>query len=179
MKVAYWDTELGHQPPAALGQIQGTPTIRAFKPNPAKGNKKTALDYNSAREAKDMLAFAVSNMPSLVERVDGVPALDALIRRAKEVGAAVALVFSKSGGTSSSLKTLSVEMRGKVVVGELKQSKANAAAAARYGVTKWPSVVGLVDGESVPFEKEPTYNRLSAFFGKLARQKRQRQKEEL
>lgn len=48
--IAYWDTEGGSRPPRLLGEYQGTPTIRLFKPkkkqrNPKTHSEKLVLDY--------------------------------------------------------------------------------------------------------------------------------------
>lgn len=40
VNVAYWDTEQGANPPAIIGQIKGTPTIKYIKPS--KKNKKNS-----------------------------------------------------------------------------------------------------------------------------------------
>ena len=94
MKVAYWDTEQGAQTPALLGQIKGTPTIKAFLPDRKSAkNTKRALDYDQAREAKDLVRFAVNNMPNYVERLDGEEALTSYEAKAKE-WCAVILVAS-------------------------------------------------------------------------------------
>ena len=56
-KIAYWDTAAGHRPPALLGEIKGTPTIRLFKPKAKKNRfnrKKNVLTYNFERKKKDM-----------------------------------------------------------------------------------------------------------------------------
>ena len=46
VKVAYIDTELGPTP-AQVGQISGTPTIKAFVPKRTSGrNEKTVVDYD-------------------------------------------------------------------------------------------------------------------------------------
>ena len=85
VKVAYWDTEQGAMPPL-LGQIKGTPTIRAFVPRRGSSrNAKQALDYEQAREVKDLMRFAVANMPNFVEVVKGEAALHKLEQKAAEV----------------------------------------------------------------------------------------------
>jgi molecular chaperone DnaK len=69
VRVAYVDTE-GGPLPSAIGQIQGTPTIRAFVPKRSSArNEKQMLSYDSAREVGDLVRFATANMPNYVERV--------------------------------------------------------------------------------------------------------------
>ena len=71
VKVAYWDTETNGPAPPLLGQIKGTPTIKAFVPSRKSArNEKAAVDYEQAREVKDLVRFATSRMPNFVERVD-------------------------------------------------------------------------------------------------------------
>mmetsp|Transcript_65352 Transcript_65352/g.195349 ORF Transcript_65352/g.195349 Transcript_65352/m.195349 type:complete len:191 (+) Transcript_65352:209-781(+) len=174
VKVAYFDTEQGSQPPALLGEIRGTPTIRAFVPERKSAkNAKRALEYNEAREAKSLIRFAVSNMPNYVELLTGYDELAAFQAKAAEWGLPQVLVFSKAALTSSTLKALSVEFRRRVLIGELKASKANGKAAQRFGVTAFPAVVALPKdgGEPIRFSKEPTYNRLSTFLSKVALRK--------
>ena len=55
--MAYVDTEAGPTPPE-LGQIRGTPTIKAFVPQRSSAkNAKKMLDYEQAREVKDMMRW--------------------------------------------------------------------------------------------------------------------------
>ena len=66
--MAYVDTELGPTP-KQIGQIQGTPTIKAFVPK--KGNtmnEKAAIDYDQAREVDAFIRFATDRMPNYVKK---------------------------------------------------------------------------------------------------------------
>ena len=79
VKVAYWDTEANGPTPPLLGQIKGTPTIKAFVPSRKSArNEKTAVDYEQAREVKDLVRFATSRMPNFVERVGTLKELEAV-----------------------------------------------------------------------------------------------------
>lgn len=73
VKIAYWDTEQGANPPRLIGQIKGTPTIKFIYPNDKKNKantnkKKIVVDYQGARELKPMMDYAESKMPSYVEK---------------------------------------------------------------------------------------------------------------
>jgi len=173
VKVAYWDTEQHSQPPALLGEIKGTPTIRAFVPDrKSSNNRKQPLEYNSGREVKELERFAVRNMPSYVELVDGEDALSTFSTKAAEWGLPQVLVFSKSKSVSSILKTLSVEYRRRLIIAQLTEGTRNAAIARRYSVTKYPSIIALQkDEEPTRFQKDPTYNRLDSFLRKVALRK--------
>ena len=95
-----------------------------------------------------------------------------LLAKAAEWGLPVALVFSKSSGTSSTLKALSTEYRRRLIIAEHKAS-ATSEISKKFGVTQFPAILGLrAEGEPVRFDKkEPSYNRLDTFFGKLALKK--------
>ena len=74
VKVAYWDTEGGTNPPRLLGEIRGTPTIRIFKPKkkqkkPESNAAKDVIDYNGERTAKDMREFIEYMMPDYTEKI--------------------------------------------------------------------------------------------------------------
>jgi len=159
--------------PPLLGQIQGTPTIRAFVPRRGSSrNAKQALEYEQAREVKDLMRFAVSNMPNFVEVVKGEAALAALEKKAAEWGLPIALVFSqKPGVTSSSLKSLSAEYRRRLLIGELKEA-GNSAAIKRFEVKSYPTVIGLPAGGGKQLRfgegKQPSHGSLGTFLGKLA-----------
>ena len=168
VKVAYWDTETNGQTPPLLGQIKGTPTIKAFVPSRKSArNDKSVIDYEQAREVKDLVRFATSRMPNYVERVKSADDLAAVQAKREEWGLPMVLVLSTSGSTSSTLKALSTEYRRRLLVVEHKADKGSAVAA-RFGVTKFSAVLGFRvpgsgdDEAPVRFEKEPTFNRLCA-----------------
>lgn len=171
--MAYWDTETNGQTPPLLGQIKGTPTIKAFVPSRKSArNEKAAVDYEQAREVKDLVRFATSRMPNFVERVRTLSELEAVQIKAAEWGLPVVLVLSSSGGTSSSLKALSTEYRRRLIVAEHKAGKGSEVAKL-LEVASFPAVLGFKAGGGggdpvVRLEKEPTFNRLDTFFRKLA-----------
>ena len=173
VKVAYWDTETNAQPPALLGQIKGTPTIKAFVPDrKSSRNAKKAVDYNQAREVKDMLRFATSHMPSFVEKIDGWKALVEFRKKADEWGLPQVLLFSKTPGTSSTIKALSAEYRRRLLIAEVKGGKSNERAVKEYKVEAYPTLLALRGSEEpLKFTKEPTYGRLDNFLAKVALKK--------
>ena len=76
--MAYWDTEANGATPPLLGQIKGTPTIKAFVPSrKSVKNAKNVEEYQQAREVKDLVRFATSRMPNFVERVKTAQELEA------------------------------------------------------------------------------------------------------
>ena len=169
------DTEAGPTP-RQVGQIQGTPTIKAFVPKRASArNEKTVVEYDQAREVGDLMRFATSRMPNYVESV-GAAELDGFGAKAREWGLPRVLVFSdKVGQTSSTLKALSAEYRRRVLIGELRAQK-HADAVRRFAVRSFPTLLCLpADGADEPthrFEnKEPSFRRLDTFVSKCALRK--------
>lgn len=180
VKIAYWDTEQGANPPRLIGQIKGTPTIKFIYPNDKKNKantnkKKIVVDYQGARELKPMMDYAESKMPSYVEKIKGERGLDKFIAKASKFGLPKALLFTKKGKTSASLKALSTEYRRKMLVGEVRAGKHNKDVIKRYKdiVKELPACIVLgEDGqEHQLFPKKPSFNRLNLWFSKLALKK--------
>lgn len=179
MKVAYWDTEQRARPPALLGEIKGTPTIRAFKPRrQSSTNKKEPIEYNQAREVKDLLRFSTMNMPNFAERVENADQFAKVLKKAEEWGLPLVLLFSKSSATSTTIKVLSAEFRRRLIIVDVKQGTRTEALAKKYAVTSFPSLLAYPsnykqDEEPLRFDssKEPSYFRLSTFFSKVALRK--------
>lgn len=159
-----------------MGQIKGTPTIKAFVPSRKSArNQKEVVDYDQAREVKDLVRFATSRMPNFVERVANGKELAAVQAKREEWGLPMVIIFSKSSGTSSTLKALSTEYRRRLLVVEHKAAKGSSEVASKYGVTTFPTVLGFgppgQDDTPTRLEKEPTYNRLDSFCRKVALKK--------
>ena len=112
--MAYVDTEAGPTP-QAVGQIQGTPTIKAFVPRRASSqNSKEVVEYTQAREVGDLLRFAVGRMPNYVEALGDAAALAAFDAKSAAWGLPRVLVFSdKAGGTSSKLALMDMVLEEK------------------------------------------------------------------
>jgi len=172
--VAYWDTETGQQPPAALGQIQGTPTIKLFFPQKkSRKNAKKSVDYNGPRELKPMVKFAVEYMPNFVEKVEGVSGHAKFAAKAESNGLPKVLLFSKSKGTKPLIKALSSVFRRRLLIGEVRSTKPNKELIGRFGVSSYPTLMLIGDEGSDPtvFEKKPTFNRLKNFLDSHALKK--------
>ena len=67
--VAYWDAELHGRPPAILGEVNATPTIRAFVPRALFDGPAQQVDYEGDRSSADLTHFARALVPDLVEPV--------------------------------------------------------------------------------------------------------------
>jgi len=171
VNIGYWDTEQGANPPAIVGQIQGTPTIKFIVPS--KKNKKNQFntkivsDYNGARETKPMMSYAISKMPNFVEKVNGQAGLEKFLKKADDYGLPKVLVFSKSTTTSSMIKAISTEYRRRALVGEIKATKNNQALVKQYKIKAFPKVIVVkTDGSVEEFVKKPSFNSLNFFVGK-------------
>lgn len=184
VRVAYWDVEQGAQTPRLIGSVQGTPTLKLFKPK-GKKNKKQVIDYQYERKAKDMMKFAARHMPNYVERVSGVDGMQAYEAKADKYGLPKVLVFSDSG-TKPVIKAMTTEYRRRLLVGEIRRNRKNTELIQRYKVKKFPTILSVdADGNTVSFTKKWTVNKLKNFLYGVALKKpvkgprRQQNKKEL
>ena len=145
VKIAYWDTEQAGGRPPLLGEIKGTPTIRFYKPKPkqqpGKYTKKIVLDYNFERKAKDMKEFVDANIPSFIEKVNGMKELRAFEEKAARNGLPQVLLFTAKPNTSPLTKYLSTEFRRRILLAEVKPTKPNKDVIDKYGIKDFPAVV--------------------------------------
>lgn len=146
MKIAYWDTESGDRPPAILGEIKGTPTIRLFKPKkkqqPGSNKKKAVLDYNYERKAKDMKTFADREMPNFIEQVsNGQVDLKKFEDKATKNGLPRAMLFTSKPNTSPITKFLSTEFRRRMLIAEIKPTKKNKEIIDRFQIEDFPALI--------------------------------------
>ena len=120
--IAYWDTQQEGRPPRLLGEIQGTPTIRLFKPkrkqsNPKSNSQKTVVDYRYERKAKDMLNWIEENMTNYVETVKfGMDDFKKIHAKASKFGLPMAIFFTTKPKTTALLKSLSTEYRRRMLI---------------------------------------------------------------
>jgi hypothetical protein len=125
--IAYWDTQQPGQRPRLLGEIQGTPTLRLYKPkkkqrDPTSNKEKVVVDYqHGERTAKDMKRFLEAQMPSFVERIKfGDDDLRKVYRKSVDYdNLPVAMFFTSKTTTSPLLKYLSTEFRRRLLVVEI------------------------------------------------------------
>jgi len=171
--IAYWDTEQRGRPPALLGEIKGTPTIRFFKPKKQQKTmgshaQKAVLDYNQERKAKDMKSFLEYSMPSYVERVSFPDDLSKALAKADKYGLPKAILFPSKAKTSSVVKYLSTEFRRRLLLVEVVPTKKNESILEEYGIStdQLPALVVIKDatGERVVYEgKDFTRRKLERF----------------
>lgn len=162
VRVAYWDVEQGAQTPRLIGSVQGTPTLKLFKPK-GKRNRKQVIDYQQERKAKDMMQFAARHMPNYVERVVGVAGMEAFDLKADKYGLPRVLVFC-DGGTKPVLKAMSTEYRRRLLLAEIRKNRKNRILIQRYKVKTFPTILAVgADDSTVAFTKQWTVNKLKNF----------------
>lgn len=146
VKVAYWDTEQRDRAPALLGEIKGTPTIRLYKPKkkqqPGSHKKKTVLDYNYERKAKDMKSFVDREMPEYIEHiVMGPRDLEKFEEKASKNGLPRAILFTSKPNTSPITKFLSTEFRRRMLIAEVKPNKKNKGIIDQFQIENFPTLI--------------------------------------
>lgn len=139
--IAYWDTQQSSQRPRLLGEIQGTPTLRLYKPKkkqrkPDSNAEKIVVDYrHGERTAKDMRTFLENEMPNYSERVTfGQKDLDKALDKADKYGLPVALLFTSKAKTSPLVKFLSTEFRRRLLLVEIPPTTNNQPLLQQYGM---------------------------------------------
>jgi protein disulfide-isomerase A6 len=157
-KIAYWDTQQKGRPPALLGEIKGTPTIRLFtpkkKPKPGSNAQKVVFDYQFERKAVDLKRFLDAKMPSFVERIKEPKDLEKFNEKAIRNQLPRALLFSSKPDTSPLTKFLSTHFRRRLLLAEIKPNKKNEEILKKYGITDLPALI--VIPPTVEGEEEPT-----------------------
>lgn len=170
--MAYWDTAHGN-PPSLVGPIKGTPTLKVLYPskkNKKRSNRdKVVLDYQQAREAGPMRDFAVSRMPSFVQRLKKEQDLDAFLAKADKYNLPKIILFNAKGPLKSVYKAISTEFRRRVLVGVVQATAIDADKIRdRVGVKKFPALVAMAPGEGGgvvgKFKKKASWNALNSFF---------------
>jgi len=179
VKIAYWDTEQRGSPPRLLGEIQGTPTIRFFKPKKQQKTKgsnaqKSVTDYNQERKAKDMRTFLEYYMPSYVERISFPEDMTKAVAKADKYGVPKAILFPSKPKTSSVVKYLSTEFRRRLLLIEVVPTKKNEGTMKEYGLTteQLPALVIVKEGsgERVVYDaKDFSRRKLERFLSEHAK----------
>ncbi|KOO25095.1 disulfide isomerase [Chrysochromulina tobinii] len=123
--------------------VQGYPSVKLYLPgsgsrNPYTGKfYKTPVDYSGPRTAKGVVEFATATLPSLV-----VPVTDKSLAKFQKNGTLPkAVLFTKKEETPPLLKSLSVQLQGRMLLGEARETAEKTVA--EFGVTDFPKVVVL------------------------------------
>ncbi len=173
VKIAYWDTEQSGRPPALLGQIQGTPTIRYFIPTKKNFTKKKTMEYQYERKAKDMKVFVEQNMPNYLESIkNSSSGLTKFQEKATKYNLPQALLFTSKASTLAMSKFFSVEFRRKLLIGEIHPTKPNKELLDKFQITSTPALIIITqDGEEIRYDgtkEDFTKNKLYKFLSKHA-----------
>ena len=169
VKIAYWDTEHSGRPPALLGQIQGTPTIRYFIPRKKNGKKKV-MEYPYERKAKDMKIFVEQHMPNYLESITDTNGMTKFQEKAMKYKLPQVLLFTSKASTMAMSKYFSIEFRRKLLIGEIHPTKPNKQLLDTYQITSTPALLILsTDGEIIRYDGgDFTKNKLYKFLSKHA-----------
>jgi len=154
VKIAYWDTEQNGPRPPMLGEFQGTPTIRLFKPKkkqkPGSSKEKITMEYQYERKAKDMKKYLDQQMPEFAEKVvNGQKDMDTFEAKAAKYGLPKAILFTSKSDTMPLTKYLSTEFRRKLLFAEVKPTKKNKEIMEKYGVTDLPALFVVSNGSTI------------------------------
>lgn len=180
VKIAYWDTEQRGRRPTLLGDFQGTPTIRLYKPKKKQkagsNAEKIVSDYQFERKAVDMKRFLDAQMPEFVEKVKDPTDFANYQDKAQRNSLPQVLLFSSKPNTSPLTKYLSVEFRRRLLLAEIKPNKKNEPILQKYGVTKLPALIvvppsreGGEDPTPIVYDGDGfTRNKLNSFLSKHA-----------
>ena len=149
--------------------VQGFPSVKLYVPGTGKKNPytgkffKPAVDYNGPRSARGVVDFATATLPSLV-----VPVTDKTLSDFKANGTESslpkALLFTKKETTTALLKSLSLSLNGRMLLGEARETAKKTAA--EFGVTDYPTLVVLPGGDAaspIAYDGELKPAALTAF----------------
>jgi hypothetical protein len=122
-----------------LGEIQGTPTLRLYKPKKKQRKRnshaeKVVIDYrHGERTVKDMKLFLENEMPNYSERITfGQKDMDKVIEKANKYGLPMALFFTTKPKTSPLIKFLSTEFRRRLLLVEIPPTTNNQSLLKQY-----------------------------------------------
>ena len=133
-----------------MAGVQSFPTIKLYEAaairNPYTGKMmKTAIDYNGPRNARALVEFATSKLPSFVT-----PVTDKTATAFKANGTLPkALLFTSKSETAPMFKAISLKLQGRMLLGEAREKEA-AELAVEMGVASYPALLVLPGGEEAP-----------------------------
>lgn len=138
--IAYWDTQQAGRPPRLLGEFQGTPTIRLFKPKKKQAKvgsvaEKVVVDYRQERKVQEMQQFVEDQMTNYVERVTFPEDYRKAQDKAHKYGLAQAVFFTSKPKTTALLKYLSTEFRRRLLVIHVPPTTKNQQLMQDFGLT--------------------------------------------
>jgi len=144
--------------------VQGFPTLKIVRPGKKPG-KPTVEDYQGPRQAKAIVEAVKDKIPNNVKRVTDAK-LDEWLAENKD--GAKAILFSDKSPISATLRTTAIDFAGIISVAQVKKDQE--AAAAKYGVEKYPTLVLLPAGsdEPVKYDGEMSKDAIVKFLSQVA-----------
>ena len=133
-----------------MAGVQSFQTIKLYEAevirNPYTGKMmKTAVDYNGPRNARALVEFATSKLPSFV-----VPVTDKTSAAFKANGTLPkALLFTSKSETAPMFKAISLKLQGRMLLGEAREKEV-AELAVEMGVASYPALLVLPGGGEAP-----------------------------
>ena len=137
-----------------MAGVQSFPTIKLYEAettrNPYTGKMmKTAIDYNGPRNARALVEFATSKLPSFVT-----PVTDKSATAFKANGTLPrALLFTSKSETAPMFKAISLKLQGRMLLGEAREKEAPDLAV-EMGVASYPALLVLPGGEAAPVVRQ-------------------------
>ena len=126
-----------------------------------------------------MKQFVDANIPSFIEKVNGVKELTAFEEKAARNGLPQVLLFTAKPNTSPLTKYLSTEFRRRILLAEIKPTKPNKDTIEKYGIKDFPAMVVIPPAgednsgtEVIRYDGDGfTRNKLQSFLSKHALKK--------
>ena len=122
--------------------VQGFPTLKIVKPGTKRG-RPVVEDYQGPRSTKGIVDAVVDKIPNHVKKLHD-STLDEWLT--DTTTSAKAILFTEKGTTSALIRSLAIDFLGNIGVGQIRSKEE--AAAEKYGITQFPSVV-LLPGEGL------------------------------
>jgi protein disulfide-isomerase A6 len=147
--------------------VQGFPTLKIVKPGKTPG-KPIVEDYNGPRTAKGIVDAVIDKIPNHVKRVDD-KTLEAWLAESNET--AKAILFTDKGKTSALLKSIAIDFKGSINIGQIRNTDKEKASLALFGITKFPTLILLPGGkeaEGIVYDGEMKKEAMVAFLSQAA-----------
>ncbi|EGX89613.1 disulfide isomerase, putative [Cordyceps militaris CM01] len=123
---------------ASMG-IKGFPTLKIVRPGKKAGGRPVVEDYNGGRTAGAIVEAVAAQINNHVARVTDKDLEGVLAKDGPK-----ALLFTDKGTTSALLRSIAIDYLGVIHVAQIRNKEA--AAVARFGIEKFPTLV-LVPGD--------------------------------
>ncbi|KAL1970524.1 hypothetical protein VTN77DRAFT_4168 [Rasamsonia byssochlamydoides] len=127
--------------------IQGFPTLKIVTPSKKPG-KPRVEDYQGARSAKAIVDAVVERIPNHVKKLTDKDFQAWLSEDDKPK----AILFTEKGTTSALLRALAIDFLGSIKIGQIRNKESGAVE--KFGITSFPTLVLLPDGEAEPIVYE-------------------------